>query len=192
MPAQTIRNLLISDKTDRTAADVRTANPNVFASDDDVPVHLYQSLKTIMFSTASDPQFEARVVYSYGRGATSSDADIQIIPMEMESITGSGIMEQILSDVPGAETAHVLIYLRLPIPVESASFNKIRSAELRIRYLLDYNLRRAHGLSDLDTSGDNTLFNTYFKSFWKRVLNPPNEAALAVEYIVQYQRAFGK
>lgn len=199
MPEAIIGTFLQADTTDGSASHFVSAYPTLFSSDSDVPIYLYQSLKTIWLPDGTDEDFAARIVYKHGAGLNRSDADIEVTSIIYEAITGDPNI--ILNDEAGAERAAIKILIRLPDPVQPSSYDQVKLAELRIRYILDQTLRSLYGAPDLPITGDSSITpklivhnyvtaNSYFKCRWKEWLNTQNEGEIAVLYLAEYQRLF--
>lgn len=197
MPNKIIADFLRQDFTDSTALTVynNPANAGLFSSPSDVPVYLYQSLKTIFSGVSSVlSDYQKQIVTFYGRGATNAKGDIAVIALQSESAFGSG--PGFHSDEPGAEKAKVGIYLRLQTPIQSADYERIRNAELRIRFIIDSTInsvvRQDSDNLPVSPGIDLTIFDNYFKCFWEGFDAPPNESELLTMYRVEYVRVFAQ
>ena len=194
MPEKVIINVLQSDITDTTASAVFNApqNAGVFTDISDVPVYLYQSLKTIFTPTSDLTDFQSRFVPVYGQGYTNAEGDIAVIAQQREPLTFTG--QGVYPDLPGAERAKVGIYIRFPAPVEAADFGRVKNTELRIRFLLDYNMRQKfqHEAPDLPVleSLDNSLYTNFCKCYWEGYATAENASEILTIYKVEYARVF--
>lgn len=195
MPSDVIRNYLIRDTNDTTAAAIRAANPGMFSNDSDVPPYLYLSLKTLLVgASATTAEFERRIVSRLGEGKTVSEASIIIEPWISESTEHN----EIDSDYPGAEYSDVCILFRNIRPVGTSQFNTLKYSELRIRQLLDNTLRNLSGKFDIPVTGDFCIDSnnqSIFKCIWRKFAKSDsqnNVSEFMAHYTVEYVRVFAK
>jgi hypothetical protein len=194
MPGLVIKNYLSLDVNDTTPQAVIAANPTLFTSASDVPLHLYTSLKTIWVgTTASNQDFANRIVPGLGFNAEMTEGFITICPLQMEDTESPDSM---MIDQSESEYALVRILLGIARPVSPVDFYKVRDADLRIRLLLDQCLRGKAGKPpDLPIAGDNTIDSTQFgifRCFRKRFDTFPNASELSSVFRVEYFRTYGQ
>jgi len=156
MTAKVVRYNVIQDYTDRTAADVMAANPGMFSSTSDVPVFLYQSLKTLWLgASAASSEFAAKVSPYLGGGDADPRGSIQIVQVStVQSVLSED--DILKSNEIGAETADIIFNLTTPRTATTSDF--LDNAVQRLKYILDHELRGYRGLSPcLTVQGDNTV-----------------------------------
>lgn len=204
MPGLVLQNYLQSDVVDTTAALVRAANPDQnWTMDSQVPVYLYQSLKTILLGSGSLlADFKRRIVSGSGQHASVAAGFIEIVPVYCESVEYPEGME---INIPGGEFARVKFFFSLGRPVDPSMYQTLVDCELRIRTILDYANRNIKAFNGSNPSGqdlplssiaaDNTIVSTagysLFRCKWLSLTNEPNTAELVSEYRVEYVRQFG-
>lgn len=185
MSARVIEWNLEQDVIDRTAADVMTANPGMFATTADVPDFLFKSLKTIWLGAPAASGALADAVISDLRTKTndSAGAITVIADRVFESVEGRFFE----SDQMGAETARMVIQLTRPRNTTSVTI--IRDACLRVKYILDEGSRGLRRLPpQLPIRTDNTLdasFGLYarFDEFIGPLRTDIEEIIFTCEYV---------
>jgi hypothetical protein len=189
---QVIRDYLLQDVVDTTPAVIRSLNPGVWASDDDVPVYMYTSLCTLWTGVSGDVvSFGLLISANSGRGDVTTST-ISISPLIQESMEATEGPEHI--DYIGGENTKIFITFLLPRSVPEGKWGKIQNAELRIRLLLDANIRGAcRKPVSIPISGDTSIDpEGGFLLTWQAFANDPNESYLVAEYQASYIRAFGR
>lgn len=200
MSSRIIKYALEQDVTDRTASQVRAANPGIWSSDAEVPEYLYQSLKTLWLgSSAASGELANVIVAGLGTGRESSSGSIVVyIQRCLESVEDPNSIFK--SDTLGAESAeaHILLYTTR----NRISLDFINNATNRVKYVLDHRLR---GLRRLNpnltvTTIDKSIINPansstgYFYCQYQGYRNTEIERVPVSELIFQvdYIRAFGR
>lgn len=139
MSTKVFEKMFWDDVTDFTAADVRTANPNMFDTDNDVPVHTYQSLKTLFVGNlVSTDEYRKKIVAKYGLSETTPDSSIEIVYLPEESVLAR---EGFQMDTPGAEFSKIMVMLRLKRTMAAADKDKLENCWLRIKHIMDKDIR---------------------------------------------------
>lgn len=188
MSARVLEWNLEQDVIDRTAADVRTANPGLFASDADVPDFLFKSLKTIWLGTFAASGDLAGVVISDLRTKTNDSAGA--ITIIADRVIESAEARFFESDQIGAETARIVIQFTRPRNTTSVTI--IRDACLRVRYILDLASRSLRGLpQQLPIRTDNTVdpsFGLYAR--FDEYLGPLRADIEELIFTCEYVRVF--
>lgn len=197
MPSRQIRWNLINDVTDRTAASVVAANPDLFSDVSEVPPFLYQSLKTIWLgSSAASGDLAKKVVADLGTGMESSEGSIVIFTSQIRNQA-----DEIYSpndDRFGAESANIRIVIYTPR--YTTSVEKVFQAAYRIKYILDFeslNLRNEPELLVSPTI-DNSIFSPqsalnqlrYFKAYFTGLDQNERASYVCMDFRVWYLRAF--
>lgn len=191
MSAKVVRYNIINDYTDKTASDVRTANPGLFATDADVPEYLYKSLKTLWLgSSAASSEFAARVSPYLGGGDSDSRGSITVV--QISTIESSQSQESIMQDDQiGAENAEILITMRIPRVAQTTDL--LDNVCQRLKYILDMNYRYVRGLpSDLSIGGDNTIADQYYKCLFYDYGQEQRTGECTILFKVAYVRKFGR
>ncbi len=135
MSAEVIRSELLKDTTSVSALDVYNLNPGIWNNPSDVPRYLYTCLLDLASGTANS--LDKLIVADYGTNITQASLGIIIQPTEtIESVYDS---EFISADSQGAEKTRIDILVKLV--KTSTDFYLNRDIGLRIRYILDLNLR---------------------------------------------------
>lgn len=143
MSGDVIRAALIADTTDTTAAAIRGFNPGMFATDADVPVWCYQSLKTLLLGTSAVAQDLADAVSpSYGM-KLSQTTGVDIVFDSVESVDDPKGMKV---DQTGWESGLFLVFARISYPVNAEQAESIKMVHMRIKTLLDVRTRLESGL----------------------------------------------
>lgn len=188
-----LADVLRNDTLSVAASTFVTAYPLQFNAASAVPTYLYQCLQDIWLTgtTTSTTKWADQVTDSLGPG-NSGARTIDVITTR--------IVDQI--DAPegypssneyGAEFAEIYIYFKLggAISAVDISSDRVKNAELRTRFLLDYNWRvnTNHNyeipITDLsiNSSSDN-------KAYWKGVTNPQSSKDAAALYCCTYTRLY--
>lgn len=185
MPESIIKTTLVADYTDTTASAISAAYPLLYPTASSVPTYAYTSLATLLGVASGG--LPLVIIAALGQGDTPATAAV--------IIEGSFMCEATLdrdgveSDHPGAEYAEIGILVR---NVRYAtSINLVKNVTLRIRYLIDYNLRQWRGSpGDLTISGDNSISpDEYFKVFWQKS-QLVSASEWATTYKCSYSRSF--
>ena len=199
MTAKVVKDVLSLDLTSiRTAAQVRTLVPGRWASDPEVPLFLYTSLRDIFDPSLTNQQFKDLIIESYGVGATPADMGIHLITLPAESVTKDYGMQL---DKVGVEIALLSIMVQLGENLLDAQIDIVEQADLRIRWLLDYNIRstrRKKGdltvVPGLSSNADMTIYpnakDTPVICNYEAFLNNESSIAKASLYRLQYFRIF--
>lgn len=171
-----------------TQASVQAANPTLWPLVTQVPPYAYQSFGDIWISsttfTAASGDVFGRVVYQLGANLEASLGEVTILGEGIESadVRNMGLQE----NTAGAETMYLNTVLRLP--EELQDWNKIVNADLRLRWLLDENWRKArHVPAYIPNLGDYTIGGNVRIS-WIRHLVPPNAKEVWSQYLLCYDR----
>lgn len=190
MPGDVIRQYLITDTTDTTAAAVAAAYPTYFTGGaSSVPVYAYQSLLTLM--ACAGTTLDNIIISEYGEAKIPATVAMVIQTTWIrESVD---LPSGLKSDDPGAEYAQVDIWVR------NVSFtrnsNIVKNISLRVRYLLDLNLRQFRSKETasvppgIPTFGDPSIKQDYVYCIWmgagKQIASEWSNT-----YMVQYERSF--
>ena len=181
MSADVIRETLLGDLTSVAASSISASYPELFADATEVPAFLYTSLKDIWVGvSAASSEYARRVIAYYGEGKTVASGDIEIIPMVIKE--SADVPSGWQDDTPGAETA--VFAIKFAVPRTTTSYDKVRDAALRTRYLLDNDWRSRRGENpQLTIAGDLTINkNGHFRCFWLG-----DDGSNASEYISNYK-----
>lgn len=188
MPAELIRDLLIKDIYDSNPQTISNQYPLIYPLASSVPNYITSSLSTLLLGS-SGQDLSKYILAEYGQADIPAMAAIIIQTTEMyESIKYNGAIQ---NDQPGAETAIVDIFVKNVRTTTSVSLVKLIS--LRIRYLLDQNLRQFRGLPPdlpVDPSVDSSINpNDYFKCFIK-MLGQLTPTGWTSRYEINYIRSY--
>lgn len=191
MTAKVVRYNIIQDYTDRTASDVMAANPGMFASTSDVPVFLYQSLKTLWLgSSASSSEFASRVTPYVGGGDADPRGSIQVI----QATTIASYLDDmsiLRSDEVGAENADIILNLSTSRTNTTSDF--LDNAVQRLKYILDMDLRGYRGLSPgLIIGGDLTVADCDYKCRFIDYGTELRASNVQVLFRASYTRVFAR
>lgn len=160
MAGDVIRNILINDYIDTTAAAISTLNGGFPANK--VPPHCYLSLKTLLLGAGATAQDLADAISpQYGMSVSIEDRGIDIAVDSQKSIHDPGGLQ--INNM-GSESAIVRIIARLHFPIQASDSKTIDSIHKRIIMLLDAETRirtkqRINGKirGDLPTDIDPTI-----------------------------------
>lgn len=175
-----LKAYLATDVVDSTATIVYNANTDLFSSPSAVPDYCYTSLSTLMGVASAD--LPTRIIPAYGEDVTPSSLSIIFQP----DVTGDSVNypTEIRSDYQGAEYENLCILVRAPGSYKNASL--IRSIQLRIRFLIDQNLRQYRNLPPgIAITEDDSVLDQYLRCFWKR-----SGTLFAVEQVSYYSLNF--
>ncbi len=188
-----IGDYLATDIISSTAAAAYSANTNYFSSSSVVPEYAYKSLSNLLLgSDLASSTLINSINYRPGEARDDADGEVSILFMPQEAVTYDfGIS----SNVKGAETTYMDIYIRLP---EGETVEKVINIEMRIRYLLDYTWRTKRKTTVTATTvrgpfvpkmNDRTINGDIF-CLWQGWVTPPNSRECAVRYVVSYDRCY--
>ena len=197
MPSSIIRSYILKDVVDSTPATIYVLNASGWPSVSDVPTYMYQSLCTIWTGASGDiADFRRGVVANSGQGKLSFDC-IELSAYICESSNADGQEgEFIRDDAPGAEDAILRITFKTKTNPAPARFDAIQNAELRVRMLLDANLRQKSGKPPsipIDNTDDKSIDPSYglFMLSWLGFETEPSSSQLVSYYAISYIRDFG-
>lgn len=163
MPSTAIREELIKDFTDTTAAAVVATYPNAYASTSEVPIYAYTSLKTLLGLTSS-AELALAVVANLGEGKIPANACIVINTIRtFDNVEYS--LGSINSNEIGAEFSDVRIHIRNVRYTNDVSL--VKNVGQRIRYLIDHPIRQArfNTAGSLEVINDNSIRDYYLECF---------------------------
>jgi len=187
MPSDQIRDFLIHDYIDSTAAAVAAQFPAEYPQASSVPAYAYKSIGTLLgYASATLPLY---IVANYGEANIPAQACIIIQATEIHDSVSYG-RSIIKNDNPGAETAIIDIFVKNIRTSVSVSLVKLVS--LRIRFLLDQNLRQLRGLAPdipINVFIDPSIHDDYFKCFVQD-LGTLTSAGWATRYQCDYVRSY--
>lgn len=143
--AAAIADVLRSDLTSGTASSWVAAYPNTFsAGASSVPIWMYQSLRDIWATGVSggitDQVWQEEYIVSrFGLGESRPKTiDIAAIRTLDQADFPNGFPQ---SNSIAAEATEIRIYLKYPDAVPESAAEMLFNAEMRIRRLIDYNMR---------------------------------------------------
>lgn len=202
MSAPIIKAYLVKDIVDSDPQAVFLANQNTayaWASSSDVPAYMYQSLSTIWTGApGASATLEDQIVAVSGDGLMGNANYITISFFLYESANAGN--DEVEADIPGAENAlaRILIQPGDQFPIDSS---RAQNAELRIRHLLDCNLRslgkkpngkRAGESLPVTQSADLSIRDDeIYICRWLRYESDPSTQEIVADYVVTYTRAVG-
>lgn len=191
MPSTVIRNYLLRDVVDTTAAAIFALNPGRWDSEADIPVYMYTSLCTLWTGSSGDVvNYERLISAQSGRGDVTPNT-ITIAPIICESVDNYEGPERL--DALGGETAKIFITFQQSRAVPEADWEKIQNSELRVRLLLDANLRgQSRKPQSVPVVGDKSIDEGDFLCIWSAYANDPDESFLSAEYNISYIRTFAR
>lgn len=197
MPSPIIRSYLLKDVVDSTQNAIYILNASGWASPADVPIHMYKSLCTIWTGASGDTvNFSKRVVANSGQGKEANEC-ISLSAFICESANAGGQEGDFLrGDTAGGEDAILKITFKTKPTPQTTRFNSIQDAELRVRMLLDVNLRQKSGRPPsipIDNTDDKSIDNSYelFMLTWLGYETEPSSIQLVAYYALSYVRDFG-
>lgn len=192
-----IREYLLLDVVDRTASSVMVLNPGMWASEAEVPVYLYKSLCTLWTGASGDVvNYDRMIVAKSGEGKNLSENCIWISPYICDNSESSDEIPW-LSDVQGGESARIFIGLsyKKGTKVTPELEDRTQNSELRIRLLLDQNLRSTcQKPQDLPIAPGGSINSSYglFRMSWKGYDSDPSAIEIVAEYHAAYVREFAR
>lgn len=202
MSAPVIKAYLVKDIVDSDPQAIFLANQNTayaWSSSADVPAYMYQSLSTIWTGApGASSTLEDQIVAVSGEGLMGSNNYITISCFLYESADAES--DDVRADIPGAENALTRIVIQ-PGDIYPLNSSRAQDAELRIRHLLDCNLRalgklpngrRAGGSLPVTQSADLSIRdNEIYICRWLRYESDPSTQEIVADYIITYTRAVG-
>lgn len=189
------------DYSDRTAADVLAANPDLFSSEDEIPEFLFKSLKTLIFgdsaSSTSNDDYQKKIVAGLGTGDGVSNA-ITIVSGDVYSASHyPGRSNCPRPDLPGAETAECQIIVNFPKSVDgkkdNLSYKLMSNLCNRIIFVLDNesrNFRNAPALAIVNVPliSKKLWFRVYITGYSGNIRAGIARMQVTVEYVKAYAR----
>jgi hypothetical protein len=167
MSAEVLRQNLLLDLTTIAASTIAAAYPTVFIAASSVPSYINMCLPDLLGLTGGSSEFAKRVVATQGEATTPANACIVIQPTE---IIEPYEADFIVTDLPGGETTYIDVLVKNVKDVRSIDL--VKAVGLRIRLLLDMNLRGSNqtlGLpADLQVLNDTSIRTGYYKCEWIR------------------------
>ena len=201
MPSPIIKAYLLTDTVDTTAQNIANLNPLVFPSSAYVPRYMYTSLCTLWTGVSGNVGALANDILAISGAGLSTSRNVISISTTIHESSDLDEEDMYISDFTGAESG--LLTILISTSKSPTDINLTQDTELRIRWLIDSNLRALRGVGqnipiyNLPTnnlSGDTSILaaNSVFGCKWLRYEADQNAQELASEYAITYQRAFGK
>jgi len=196
MPAPIIRSYLLRDVVDSTPQAIMALNPLVYTSSSEVPRHMYLSLCTLWTGVSGNVSaFNDQVVATSGTASNEAENTISISAFLRESVDDpDGVMAD---DLIGAENAIVKILFQTSKSLTPDEYSRTQDAELRVRLLLDANLRGKCNKPmhvPINNTDDLSIDKSYetFLCTWQQYLEDQNAIELVSIFTISYVRSFGK
>lgn len=186
---QSLKNYLISDDTASDPAVVAASNSECWSQACDVPAYAYQPLTQIFLgTTGTSIELEKSINFSFGEGRQNPRGEISLIIMPVESVRLPELPFN--HNIPGAETAYLMVILRYP--EGEGSIKRMEQTELRIRYLLDYQWRTKRKTGCYVPSiGESSIKNPIYCKF-ERYETELNANQVGFVYSLAYERCVPK
>lgn len=199
MPGPIIKSYLLRDTVDSTAEAIYLLNASGWASPADVPIYLYTSLCTLWTGSSGNvAALDKAIVSQSGQGTQKSRNVISISPLICESVDAGNPEGKLISDdAQGAENALIRILFQTQQAPPESKFSLAQNAELRVRLLLDCNLRSLSGGGTsipIDNTHDKSIDSSYetFILNWLGYETDPSAVEVLTNYACSYVRCFGK
>lgn len=166
--AEVLRQNLLLDTTTISASTVTNLYPTLFSGSAAVPPYINTCLVDLLGLIGGSAILATHIISTQGEQKTRTDAQIIIQPTDQvepyEAPQGIDI------DTQGGETAYIDILVKNV--KDTGSVALVKNVGLRIRMLLDYNLRGSSTLyyltPDLQVLNEPSVQKGYFKCEWVR------------------------
>lgn len=201
MPSPIIRSYLLQDTVDHTAQQIFNLNPGGWTDVSKVPIHLYTSLCTLWTGASGGvnriANYNKSIVARSGQGLDTANNSIIIQSYICESSNATGEEGDLVQDdAIGAENALVRIMFKTQASPPPAIAQRTKDSELRVRLLLDCNLRRLGSKPNsipIDNTDDRSIDDSYtlFLLNWLGDSNDQNSIEMVANYACSYVRCFG-
>lgn len=169
-------NLL--DNIDSTAQEAYLANTSCYSSSADVPVWIYTSLATLLGCPSAN--IGSFVIADLGEAKTPTNPCIIIETGDI--IEGVDVSDGLRSDMVGQDETYIKILVNNV--KTNKNFYLVKNTLMRIRYLLDANIRQ-YGTpiryADLEINS-NEFLQPYFRCYYQRMTLP-----VASEGLVEFK-----